>query len=99
MKAPIHSIKHYVQPGPASVALAAIGVTTLVEAVSAPAALQEVQEGSIVKAIYVELWASSDDSSQSNGIASIEKVIAGSPDMTFGESQALGVYINKKNIL
>ncbi len=74
-----------------------------INAVVAPATGNafDVKEGSIIKAIYLERWLVG---SATEGIASqftltVEKKRDTEPDMTFAQSQNLGAYPNKKNIL
>ncbi len=103
MLAPINSNKHYVHRSSVSVASAAILNDEIVDAVVAPAtaASNQVEEGSIVKAVYIELWIVGEDSAGINSPfhVSLEKKPSDAPDMTFGQSVNLGAYPNKKNIL
>ncbi len=83
-------------------ALGAIARATLVRGISVAAVganTFEVQEGSVVKAIYVEYWVSSDDATLSSGTISFEKVPAEATNMTHAQSQNLAAYANKKNLL
>lgn len=98
-KSPIHSVKHYVQHSVFTVGLGAILQADIAIAVAAPAANNQVKEGSIVKAVYVELWITSDDAASGSFSFSIEKRPAAAVGMTFAQSQALFTYPNKKNIL
>ncbi len=54
----VNSIKHYVQTANGTIASGAIGTVSLAKAEVAPAnaAVADVLEGSIVKAIYIEMW-------------------------------------------
>lgn len=58
----------------------------------------EVQEGSVIKAVYFELWleGSANDSFQ---VVTITKVPESGTGPTFAQMQALNAYPNKKNIL
>ncbi len=103
MRPIVQSIKHYVYRTNATVASAVIVNGILVESVVAPAtsAAYSVQEGSIVKAIYIEMWVlgagASGTDTQFN--ATLEKVPAGATAMTYSQSVQLGSYPNKKNVL
>jgi len=101
LRAPITSVKHYVQLSLANVALGAISKVAIADAVDVQniAAVSEVREGSVIKAVYVELWVTSDDATQSSGTVTLEKKPAQTPAMTAGQSSALMTYPNKKNIL
>ncbi len=103
MVAPINSIKHYVPRVKATVATGAISNTEIVDAVVAPAnaAPKQVLEGSVVKAIYVELWIGSNEAagSESTFILTVEKKRITETDMTNTNALNLGAYLNKKNIL
>ncbi len=96
----INTTKHIIQVGPQSVTLGAIlnqglAVATRVGNVDAQ---NEVRIGSLVKAVYVELWCTSDDATQSSLILTLEKLpLAGDP-MTVGDSAALDSYFNKNNV-
>ncbi len=58
MRAPIHSIKHYIQTTLTTVAAGATGTVVYIPAVNSTAAnsANEVTEGAIVKAVFVEVW-------------------------------------------
>jgi len=60
----------------------------------------EVAVGSVIKAVYVEVWCLSDDA-MGFGSTNItfEKVPSGGAAMNFGNSQALFQYPNKNNVL
>lgn len=100
MRAPIHANKHYVQFTRATVATVSIGTVNLVEGVNVTAAnaVNEVQEGAIVKAIYVEVWL---ENSANTGsfVVTVYKQDAGAALMTYAQSVALGTFNGKKNIL
>ncbi len=101
MKAPIHSVKHFTQMSLFTVTPAATLVTkTVFEAVQATLANlnAEIREGAIVKAVWLELWLQSDDTSSSTFNVTIEKVPGSGGSMDFAESQSLFTYENKKNI-
>ncbi len=75
----------------------------IVNAVPAPAgsATNEVEEGSIVKAIYVEMWIVGSGAVGTVGQYNfaIEKVPANGPVMTVSNMVNLQSYLNKKNVL
>ncbi len=98
VKAQINSEKHILELGPGTVASAAILVQNLAVVSATHAVSNEVREGSTIKAIYIELWVTSDDAAQGNSQASFEKRPSGSPALTFAQSQALNSYPNKKNL-
>ncbi len=104
MVAPINSIKHYVHHSLTSIAPGVINNVIGVDTVSvsaAGAASTDVEEGAVVKAVYIEHWIIQDGntSTVTQFILSIEKLPTGNPLMTAGQSQALGAYPNKKNVL
>ncbi len=103
MLAPINAIKHYVQADNATTtdgARRAIAVVTAV-AQTGVTNVQDVVEGSLVKAVFLEYWF------KGNAVAGtetkfqlvIEKVVAGVASITFTQMNNLFVYANKKNIL
>jgi len=100
MRAPIHSTKHVVQfpfDGILTGTAQQITLASAVERTTANAA-SEVTEGSVIKAVYVELWLQN-SSNDAHQIVVIEK----HPDLgvgpTFAEMATLFSYTNKKNIL
>ncbi len=103
MRATINTVKHYVHHTNTVIATGAISNQNICVAVVAPAVASAatVREGAVVKAIYIERWligdASSGTSSQFTLV--IEKKRTAEPDMTHAQSQNLGSYPNKKNIL
>ncbi len=74
-----------------------------VDAVVAPATgnAQEVKEGAVIKAVYVEQWVkSSADATTSNQfVMIIEKVVSNAVSITAAQILNIGAYVNKKNIL
>ncbi len=97
----INSTKHINQQSLFTVASGAIGVRNIVTAVSAPSANlpAECREGAVIKAVFCEMWLTSDDATQGSAIVTLEKKSASDPDMTASQSAALFTYLNKKNIL
>ncbi len=97
---PINSNKHYVHRTALTIAVGAIQNVIVVQSVVAPATANSfsVEEGSIVKAIFVEIWAIA-DTGLTAFTMSVEKRPSSSPAMTFAQSANMGAYPNKKNIL
>ncbi len=100
MKAPIHSTKHYVQITRSTAATVARNSEDLILSVEGTVAnaVDEVVEGAIVKAIYIELWLQ-DAGAGGSFVVSVAKYPSGIGAMTFANSNSLGTYSNKKNIL
>ncbi len=101
MRPIIQSEKHYVQFSPTSIALGAIATKFMVDSVAVDAKndVDEVVEGSIVKAVFLELWIVGDDTPISSFKMSIEKLSGDMSIISVGEMAALGDYVNKKNVL
>ncbi len=96
----VHSSKHYV---PISVSSIATGVEEgfiLIKGVegSTANAANEVQDGSTVKAIHIELWLNNDGVDGSS-IVTLCKDTKDGLGPSFSEMAALDSYVNKKNIL
>ncbi len=100
MRAPINSVKHILQHTTTQVTTGT--VTTLVEAVGEHiqdvSNVQEVVEGSLIKAIYVEYWILG-TFSEGSYVMCIEKSEFGNPSPIFTEMSTLNSYENKKNVL
>ncbi len=104
MQAPIHSIKHYVQFSTAAIASGANSSHVVVDAVSTAAAgsnSRDVEEGSLVKAIFFEMWMGGNGAVGSNNQFTliVEKKPAGATVITVAQMANLASYPNKKNIL
>ncbi len=101
MLSPIHSTKHIVQWQGLGVASSAIINLEIAKSVVLQDAnlSTEVQEGAVVKAVFVEVWLTSDDATQGSCTATIEKRSGGQVAMTLTQSNAMYGYVNKKNIL
>ncbi len=101
MVAPINSIKHIVQQ---TLSVAAAGVAITVDLANAVVVTSsnlanEVREGSVIKAIFVELWLrGGDDAAGSTYIWTLEKLPSGLADPVAGNMASLFTYPNKKNI-
>ncbi len=100
MKPVIHSQKHYVQQSRSSRATVSTGAIDIIEAVSSADKnlVDEVVEGAVVKAVFVEMWIL-DSSNDGSFVISLEKVPAMAGNPNFSEMNALGTYQNKKNVL
>ncbi len=97
----IKSTKHYVQKSLATLTGGAVDATTLAVAVNVvdKNLVTEVEEGSIIKAIYMEFWVRSASLTATSGQWILYKK---SSDATFAsgaDMAALGDWDNKKNIL
>ncbi len=101
MKAPIHSQKHVIQNSLFAIAGGALTTVTIVNAVNVvnKNLSSEVEQGSIIKAVYVEYWLTGDDAVQGTAIVTLEKLSAAATTMTAAQSGALDSYPNKKNVL
>ncbi len=100
MRAPIHSEKHYVQVSLATVTAAgnlqtdiAKGVTVLNKNLAS-----EVVEGALVKAVFIEMWCRTNDTSGGTCLVTLAKCPAGT-NCTFADQVNLNAYDNKKNVL
>ncbi len=102
MQPVIMTVKHLVHQSLATIASGAISNIDVVNVVVAPAAANsnEVQEGSILKAVYIEMWVTSTGTTGQTCSfnMTVEKVPSDATDMTFTQSANLGAYPNKKNI-
>ncbi len=88
MLAVINSIKHYVHFSQANIAAGLIQNNVMVDTVSvsaAGAASTDVEEGAVVKAVFVEFWILNDGAETvvTQFTLSIEKLPTGNPLMTF----------------
>ncbi len=101
MKAPIHSRKHYVQLSQSQIAQSAVLVTTISQAIEgASSTPTQVNEGAIVKAIWVEMWLVQDSASVLGSFtAGIYKNPGGTSTISAGNAAALHDWTNKKNLL
>ncbi len=102
MVAPINSIKHVLNLENTTLASGSVRSVQCVQAVAQTAVsnIADVVEGSIVKAVYLELWfksnaaAGTDDKFQ----LIVEKVIGNQVPITFTQMNNIMTYPNKKNI-
>ncbi len=99
MRAVIHSKKHYVQKSLTTVLAGAADPILIVKAVtSAPSSANEVEEGSSIKAVYVEMWVRTGDTAAGTALLTLVKTPDASAPV-FADSIALDSYANKKNVL
>ncbi len=103
MLATINSNKHFVPQSLSTVASGSVTGRSVINTVVAPAVANsdEVRQGAVVKAVFIELWILGAEVSGTNTsfLVALEKRPSGAPAMTFANSQNLGAYGNKKNIL
>ncbi len=101
MLAPINSIKHYVHAENAATGSATRRSIEIVDAVAAVSDAQDVLEGSLVKAVFLEYWVKSGATSGNDTKfqLALEKVPAGQAPLTFTQMNNMGSYPNKKNVL
>jgi len=99
MRPPINSKKHYVQTSLSTVSGGTAQVLQLVVAQEVPGSPDtEVAVGSVVKAIFIEMWIRSTEASPGTVLVSLIKTPDGQT-VTFGDVVALNDYNNKKNVL
>ncbi len=100
MRAPIQSIKKYIQVSLATVVAGANLNTVIAAAVDIVTATNNhVITGSIIKAVYVEMWVRAGDTAPGSSLLTILKIPGNGSLPTFAEMVALNDYDNKKNIL
>ncbi len=103
MLAPIHSIKHYVHQTNDFVSSGSILSQDVVHAVVAPATgnAEDVTEGAIVKAVYLERWILNSGATDTfcTFTLMVEKMPGNGTPITAAQMLNLGAYPNKKNIL
>ena len=100
MRPIIHSTKHYVQQSRSevvTVATANIDIIKGVESTTANA-VDEVAEGTLIKAVFVEMWLL-DTANDGSFIVTLSKDVSGIAAITFAQSNAVGTWGNKKNVL
>ncbi len=103
MLAPINTVKHYVHFTNAILASGGIDGLEIVNAVVAPATsnAEDVREGAIIKAVYIEMWLTNDGGTGTDNQfnVALEKIPTSGIAMTYAQSVNLGAYPNKKNVL
>ncbi len=94
-------MKHYVQQSINTVTASTITSTIFVigENIADVNTVSEVQEGAIIKAVYVEAWLRTGDTANGSFVLVIEKLLSGAANPTTGAMASLGTYANKKNVL
>ncbi len=98
MKPIVQSQKHYVQISRSSVAVTAVNSEDLLLVTTVPSgAVDNVKAGSVVKAVYIELWVI-DSGNDGSGVVVFMKNEASSFGPTFAQMNALGTFDEKKNI-
>ncbi len=102
MLAPIVSRKHIIPVGVTATAVGAITSLAVATAVDTPVntASSEVKIGSIIKAVYLEMWTRGDDETAppANVFIAFEKLIGSSTSMVFTDATGINVYDNKSNV-
>ncbi len=100
MRAPIVSRKHYVQNTITQVPTGTVTTLSQIkgEHVQDVNSASEVQEGSVVKAVYLEYWVIG-TFGLGSFLVMVEKSNAGNANPIFTEMTTLDNYENKKNIL
>ncbi len=77
-----------------------VSTTNIVSAVASPTgAAASVAVGSIVKAVFVELWFNTSANQPGSLVAILEKLPGSSTNVTAVDMAALNDYTNKKNVL
>ncbi len=101
MRPTINTEKHIVQQSLAAVASGAISFVEFIDAKANPSAATpaDCREGCVVSAIYIEMWATSDDATAGTTICTVERLPSGRASMSAAQSAALDGYDNKKNVL
>ncbi len=97
----VHSTKHYVQFSLATVLGGATLSLSIANGVDRQAVtdVDEVAEGSIIKAVYLELWVRAGDTVGASGQFIIYKKSSDMTNASTTEMAALGDWDNKRNIL
>ncbi len=99
MRAPIVAVKHYVQVSLATVLSGAALDTVIAKAVEVKAAgnASDVLNGSVIKAVFIEMWVRAGDTSPGSTLVTFYKGTA-NQGMAFSEQIALHTYNEKKNV-
>ncbi len=95
----VHSIKHYVQFPIDQIGTGTSQGVFLANAVNQTSSnlAGEVQEGSTIKAVYIELWLQN-EGTLGEFIFTVSKELGGNNGPSFAEMASLFTYDNKKNI-
>ncbi len=96
----VHSKKHFVQVSLQTVTASTIDTTTVINAVAAQDndTVFDVDEGSTIKAVHMEMWVRTQSTSPGSFVAILYKNQGGGTNATTTEMAALGSYDNKKNV-
>ncbi len=99
MKAPIQSSKHYIQKSLTTVAAGALHFLEIAQGIQVQniANPDDVAEGSVIKAVYVEMWIRAGGAAGGNVVVSLIKEPLNIA-ITFAQHIALNNYENKKNV-
>ncbi len=97
----VHSEKHIIQTSIVTAEAGTLETVDLIEGVAVvnKDAAHEVEEGSTIKAVYIEYWVRSSEISPGSGQAIVYKTSADQGTVTLAEMAALNGWNNKKNIL
>ncbi len=100
VKPMVHSQKHYVQQSLFTVTAGALSNINLISGtvVADKNVPREVEEGSTVKAIYLEYWINTNDTTPGTNIIVLLKRSGNEPILTVTDSALLQDYLNKKNV-
>ncbi len=101
MRPTVNSEKRLVQVTLASVAALGIANVDIVNAKQDPTLTDpaDVNPGTVVTAVYAEMWLLGDGQQPATATALVMKAPAGTPNISSGEFANLNGYLNKKNIL
>ncbi len=100
VKPTINSEKHLIQQSTTLVAGGGVFNMEILDVVNNPVNANEVRVGSVIKAVFVELWLSGeDDVNLPSFTFCVEKTSSGASPATFANMIGLHAYENKKNVL
>ncbi len=103
MMAPLVTIKHMLNIENATIAAGAVRGVELAQAVAQTAVTNvgDVVEGSLIKAVYIEIWVKSNAAAGTDAKFqfALEKTMSNSSSITFVQMNNLMTYPNKKNVL
>ncbi len=100
MKAPIKSKKHIFQISLSNVSQGLVVSTIFIDAIESTSTVpQQIEEGALVKACYVEYWVANESASVVGSYTiTLEKLNGPASNPTTAQMAALHDYVNKKNI-
>ncbi len=98
MRAPINSVKHIVQTTLTNVSMGSVQGVTYARVVANGTLAQDIDEGTIIKAVYVEIWALANGQQPGTLTMCVMKLPLDTADPSFSDMQDLYTYANKKNI-